>query len=91
MNQLNMGLENIVAGNGPTIAIMGMLIVFAALTIIATFIAQLPRVLPLLSKIFPEKHQHAEPAPGKSGDHDKVLAAIAYALFHKDVGSLPAK
>jgi sodium pump decarboxylase gamma subunit len=91
MNNLAMGLENIYAGNGPTIAIMGMFIVFSALTFIALFISQLPKVLPLLAKIFPEEQHHQEPAAKKSNDHEKVLAAIAYALFHKESGSLPAK
>lgn len=92
MNNPTMGLENIIAGNGPTIAIMGMLIVFAALAFIALFIAQLPKVLPLLNKILPEAHHHTAPAASShSGDHEKVLAAIAYALFHREVGSLPAK
>lgn len=92
MNHSIMGLENVIAGNGPTIAIMGMLIVFAALTIIALFISQLPKILPLLNKILPEAQHHAAPvAANHSGDHERVLAAIAYALFHKEAGSLPAK
>jgi len=90
MNNLTMGLENIIAGNGYTIAIMGMLIVFAALAIIALFISQLPKVLPLLNKVLPEGHHHAEQPTKHSADHDQMLAAIAYALFRKEAGSLPA-
>jgi sodium pump decarboxylase gamma subunit len=91
MNNPMLGLENILAANGFTIALMGMAIVFVALAFIALFIAQLPRVLPLLAKIFPEEHHHAEPTAAQTGDHEKVLAAIAYALFHKEAGSLPLK
>ena len=91
MNNLPMGLENIIVADGPTIAIMGMLIVFSALTFIALFIAQLPKLLPLLEKILPEEHHHSESPSSQTGDHEKVLAAIAYALFHKEAGSLPAK
>ncbi|MFW6206163.1 MAG: OadG family protein [Gemmatimonadota bacterium] len=39
-----MGMENIVAGNGIGIAITGMLIVFAGLTLISGFVAVLPRI-----------------------------------------------
>ena len=91
MNNLTMGLENILAADGPTIAIMGMLIVFSALTFIALFISQLPKLLPLLEKILPEEHHHTAPPSTPGGDHEKVLAAIAFALFHKEAGSLPAK
>jgi len=91
MNNLALGVENIFAANGPTIAIMGMLIVFAALTLIVIFISLIPKLLPLLSRAFPEAQHHTEPAPSHPSDHDKVLAAIAVALFHREVGSLPAK
>jgi sodium pump decarboxylase gamma subunit len=91
MNNPTLGLENILAANGFTIALMGMAIVFLALTFIALFISQLPKILPLLAKVFPVEHQHAEPAGNHADDHEKVLAAIAYALFHKEAGSLPLK
>ena len=90
MNNLTMGLENIVTSNGATIAIMGMLIVFLSLAVIASAIALLPRILPLLEKILPTEHHAAETATSVPADHEKVLAAIGYALFHKEVGSLPA-
>ncbi len=91
MNNLVPGVENIFAANGPAIAIMGMLIVFAALAFISLFISQLPKLLPMLSNMFPEAHHHSEPAPSQPADHDKVLVAIAHALFHREAGSLPAK
>lgn len=86
-----MGLENIFISNGTTIAIMGMLIVFAALAIIALFIALLPKILPLIATLFPEEQHHTAPTPSGPSDHEKVLAAIGYALFHKNAGSLPGK
>lgn len=91
MNNLAMGFENIVSANGVTIAIMGMLIVFSALTIISLFIALLPKLLLLLEKIIPEEHHQHEAAPSQPADHEQVLAAIGYALFRKHATSLPAK
>lgn len=91
MNDLNMGLENLINANGITISIVGIFIVFSALTIIALFISLLPKLLPLLEKLFPvEDHSHAAPSSEAAG-HDEILAAVAYTLFHKQAGSLPAK
>jgi Na+-transporting methylmalonyl-CoA/oxaloacetate decarboxylase gamma subunit len=91
MNSINMGFDNIIAADGIGIAITGMLIVFAALAIIASVIALIPRLLPLLDKILPEQHHHSAPASKPVEDHEKVLVAIAHALFHKEVGTLPSK
>jgi oxaloacetate decarboxylase gamma subunit len=91
MNRINMGFENIVAADGVGIAVTGMLIVFAALAIISTVIALIPKVLPLLEKAFPEEHRHHAPSTSLPEDHEKVLAAIAHALFHKEAGTLPTK
>jgi Na+-transporting methylmalonyl-CoA/oxaloacetate decarboxylase gamma subunit len=92
MNSLNTGLENIVAADGIGIAMTGMLIVFAALAFISIVIALIPRILPLLEKAFPEEHRHNAPSSTSlPEDHEKVLAAIAHALFHKEAGTLPIK
>ena len=90
MNNLTMGFENIVAANGITIAVMGMVIVFLSLAVIASAIALLPKILPLLEMVLPTAHHGTESAPSVPADHEKVLAAIGYALFRKEVGSLPA-
>lgn len=91
MNTLNMGFENIVAADGTGIAITGMLIVFTALAIIAIVITLIPKLLPLLEKAFPEEHHHNAPSVSLPEDHEKVLAAIACTLFHKEAGTLPTK
>lgn len=91
MNRLNMGFENVIAADGTGIAVTGMLIVFAALTVISIVIALIPRLLPLLERVFPEEHHHNAPAPSLPEDHEKVLAAIAHALFRKNTGTLPTK
>ncbi len=91
MDRLNLDVNNIIAGNGVTISIMGMLIVFAALAFISLFIAILPKLLPFLEKIFPEQHHHHGPSSTQASDHNKVLAAIGYALYRKKTGTLPEK
>lgn len=91
MNDLTMGFENIINANGVTIAIAGIIIVFSALTIISLFIALQPKLLPLLGKLFPEEHHPHGPSSSQTADHEEVLAAIAYTLFRKQAGSLPAK
>lgn len=91
MNNLTMSLENIFISNAVTISIVGIIIVFSALTIIALFIALLPKLLPLLGTLLPEEHHTHEPSSSQTSDHEKVLAAIAYALFRKETGSLPGK
>jgi len=90
MNKLNLSYDNIIAGNGISISITGMLIVFAALVLISLFIAMLPKLLPPLEKLFPEEHHHGS-APKKEKDHGPVLAAIGYALYCKKTGTLPKK
>jgi len=92
MNDLTMGFENIINANGVMIAVVGILIVFLALAIISLSIALLPKILPLLERLFPEEHpHHSSPSPSQPADHEKVLVAIAYALYRKQAGSLPAK
>jgi Na+-transporting methylmalonyl-CoA/oxaloacetate decarboxylase gamma subunit len=92
MNNITMGFENIVAADGVGIAVTGMLIVFAALALIAIVIALIPKLLPLLEKAFPEEHRHHAPSVASlPEDHEKVLAAIAHALFHREAGTLPTK
>jgi len=90
MDKLNMSYDNIIAGNGISISITGMLIVFAALILIALFISLLPKLLPPLEKIFPEEHHHRS-AQKKEEDHTPILAAIGYALYCKKTGTLPKK
>jgi len=94
MNTLTISIDNIINSNGISVAVVGILIVFLALAIIALVIGLLPRVLPLLERLFPvEEHPHQSHAPIKVEDHEheKVLAAIAFALFHRQAGSLPAE
>jgi Na+-transporting methylmalonyl-CoA/oxaloacetate decarboxylase gamma subunit len=93
MNDLIIDFEKIINTNEIMISIVGIFIVFSALAFISLFIAVLPKFLPLLGKFFPEEHPHHSHGAlsGHTADHEEVLAAIAYALFRKTVGSLPGK
>ena len=75
------GIDSIVAGEGVMITIVGVLIVFASLTIISLLIRLLKRISG------PLKKQKQEPAPEtglpvRNGVSGEVVAAIATALQH---------
>lgn len=83
---MNSGIQNIVNGQGITITISGMLIVFAALAITSFFIYLLPIFLRIFARILPvEEASHHTPA-FSAPPEDEVLAAIGFAL-HSEGGS----
>jgi Na+-transporting methylmalonyl-CoA/oxaloacetate decarboxylase gamma subunit len=75
-----------VAQKAALIAATGLLIVFAALLLIALFIAALPRILTYVADWFPERqHKPSADDPSKSLLPDEaVLAAIGFVL-HTEV------
>ncbi len=81
MVTISTGIQNINDGHGLTIAITGMVIVFAALSIISIFIAILPKLILLLARAFPEEHHHATPAAKDAKDDEALLAAIGFGLY----------
>lgn len=77
------GSESNNLADGAVQALVGLIIVFSALIVISLFIAALPRILAILSAVWPEVD---EPA-GNTGHPDSlvaddgaVLAAIGYVL-----------
>lgn len=71
---------------GLAIALSGLTIVFTALILISIFIASLPRILDLVSRVWPESdnlHQESSDAENSLPD-DAVLAAIGFVL-HTEV------
>ncbi|MCF6150641.1 MAG: OadG family protein [Candidatus Kuenenia sp.] len=83
---MNSGIQNIVNGQGITITISGMLIVFAALAITSFFIYLLPFFLRMFAPILPaEEASHHMPAFSAPPD-EEVLAAIGFAL-HSEANS----
>lgn len=76
----NMGVQNIIDGEGFAVSITGMLIVFSALMFISLFIAVLPHILKFVARIFPE----ASTETNKALEPDEsIVAVIAAALYEK--------
>ena len=79
MTDFQAGLQNIVAGQGVPIAIVGMAIVLGALGVIASTIAIMPRALSWIALVVPEP---TPPLPRPNGQDGAALAAAAVAAFH---------
>ena len=84
--EFNFSAQNIVDGQAVPISITGMIIVFCVLTLLSLFIAALPRILQLVSRIFPEKVAHtakvSQPSANESRD-EEAIAAIALVLHRR--------
>lgn len=77
------GFQAISEGEGVSISVTGMLIVFFALTIISLFIRLLPVALDVMAPILPKLEPHAQPptvAEQMPTDKEKIVAAIGYVL-----------
>ncbi len=72
--------ENVLKGNGVTISITGMLIVFFVLTTITIALYLLPKVLNIVNRVFPEEEEESDDS-SIVGDDTEIIAAIGYALF----------
>ena len=83
----NFDVQNIIDGQGVSIAITGMVIVFFALSVISLFIAALPHILQRIAQKFPETegHHRAEPASRVADDvvSGEMVAAIALTLHSR--------
>lgn len=71
--------------HGIPLAIMGLVVVFAALTLLRVFIGLLPRIMAILDYYFPEESEapsgSSQPAqPPASAIPDEVVAVIAAAV-----------
>ena len=80
------GFQAISRGNGVSIAITGMLIVFVALTVISLFIRMLPEILAWLGPILPKLEPHGHPptvAEQLPLDNERIVAAIGYVLHRE--------
>ncbi len=69
---------NRIANDHLQLAVTGMTVVFAALTLIAVFIYSLPRVLAVIDGMFPTEPTQ-QPAASDEGER---AAAIGFALHH---------
>ena len=75
-----MGLHNIWDNNGIGIALTGMTIVFAALTMISVFISLLPKVLDAFSLVLPPEPEPQLAAQPESSGDEEIAAVIGFAL-----------
>ncbi len=85
MIDINLSIQNILDGHGIEISIIGMLVVFTALTLISTFISLLPSVLRIVNLIYPIKGTGAQSVCTDTPE-DEVLAAIGSALHSAEIG-----
>ena len=80
-----MGFDNILEHQGLGIAATGMIIVFAALTLITVFIAMLPRILALPMFGVPPDELQPVASRSRSTGEDEVAAAIGFALHQVEL------
>jgi Na+-transporting methylmalonyl-CoA/oxaloacetate decarboxylase gamma subunit len=76
------GMQNIVDGQGLSIAAAGMSIVFSALSLISIFIALLPHLLRALGAVFPEATPAPTPVRAAVAVPDDPAPAAAVAAYH---------
>ena len=85
MIEINLSTQNILEGHGIEIAIIGMLVVFTALTLISVFIFLLPSVLRIVNFMYPI--EDSSPLLACSDiPEDEVLAAIGSVLHAAEIG-----
>lgn len=85
MENLSFNMQNIVDGQGVSIALTGMIIVFSVLVLISLFVVLLPKMLAVIAKKFPETEGHNERT--QEEDDGSVLAAIGFVLHQRRAGN----
>ena len=92
MQQVLFSWDNVVAGNGISLSVTGMSIVFVALILVSMYIALLPKIAAFFNKIIPPSAHHSGPvanAPApqlKTGPSEAEIVAAAVAYLHKNKG-----
>lgn len=74
------GIARILEGEALPISVTGMIIVFFALAFISIFIGALPRILAVVSRVFPDESVKS------AADDERVVIAIGAALHHRKYG-----
>lgn len=80
MGDFNFSWQNVIDGNGISLAIAGMVIVFVSLSVISTIIALLPYVMKYLYLILPDKVTQKPSKENIRQADSAVIAAISLAL-----------
>ncbi|WP_415714304.1 OadG family protein [Maridesulfovibrio sp.] len=92
MQQMLFSWDNVVAGNGLSLSITGMSIVFVALILVSAYISLLPKIAAFCNKIIPPAAHHSGPVAGapapqvKTGPSEAEIVAAAVAYLHKNKG-----
>ena len=73
--------QKIIDGNGLSISITGMFIVFSSLLTIAIFVLFLPKVLIFFNRFFPEKEEEVFAVTDSVINDKGLIAAIGFALL----------
>ena len=92
MHGLDYSLQHVVDGQGVSIAVTGMAIVFSSLTLICIVISLLPRVLSRVDILMPEDEAESAAFDAElltDEDDLEVVAAIGLAL-HARMGASPS-
>jgi Na+-transporting methylmalonyl-CoA/oxaloacetate decarboxylase gamma subunit len=84
MHELSFSYQNIIDGQGFSLAFAGMTIVFTALILVSAFTALLPKILKVVNRRIPEVQHH--PQKRKGSDEAAVAAAIGFALHARRQG-----
>lgn len=90
MGDLNFSWQNVHDGNGISLAIAGMIIVFVSLSLISTIIALLPYLMEYLYIILPDKVTKKPSKESIRQADSAVIAAIGVALAN-NMKSSPRK
>lgn len=88
MGEFNFSWQNVHDGNGIGLAIAGMIIVFASLSLISAIIALLPYLMQYLYIILPDKVTKKNSKESIRQADSAVIAAISVALAN-NLGSTP--
>ncbi|GJQ60583.1 MAG: hypothetical protein D8M57_17820 [Candidatus Scalindua sp. AMX11] len=91
MIKINLNIQNILDGQGIEISIAGMLIVFAALSLISLFIYCLPMILRIFTRMLPSEEEPHGPTVAPLAPDDVVLAAIGFTLHSQTDGFISAE
>lgn len=79
--------DNVIAAQGLEMTVVGMLITFTVLAVIALCIAAIPHLLKFINRIYPEQEHHHAHVEDMMQDlpppplHDRDIAAIGFAWY----------
>ena len=85
---MSFSFQNVIDGNGITITVLGMLIVFAGLAFISVFINYLPGILVIFDRLFSKKSGKKEIKKTKKiekTEESDVIASLIGLVIHMEL------